>query len=173
MARYALIYGLASGTIIVLVIIAGMTFGGFGHSLWFGYLAMLVALTFIFVGVKRYRDVEGGGVVRFWRALALALSIAGVATLAYVAVWELYLALTHYTFMDDYTAGIIRNAQAHGKTGAALARVRAEAANMRAIYANPLLRMGMTAIEIAPVGVVVALFSAGLLCFSKVLPARR
>jgi hypothetical protein len=173
MARYALIYGLLSGTAIVLVIIAGMTLGGFGHSLWFGYLAMLVALTFIFVGVKRYRDVERGGVVRFWRALAMALGIAGVATCAYVAVWEVYLALTHYAFMDEYIASMMRNAHAHGVTGPALAKLEAEAESMRAIYANPLLRMGMTAIEIAPVGVVVAIFSAALLCFPRVLPARR
>lgn len=173
MARHALIYGLLSGTIIVLVIIAGMTLGGFGHSLWFGYLAMLVALTFIFVGVKRYRDVEGGGVVRFWRALGLALGIAGVATIAYVAVWEVYLALTHYAFMDEYIASMIRDAQAHGATGAKLAAIRAEGENMRAIYANPLLRMGMTAAEIAPVGLIVAIFSAALLCFPRVLPARR
>lgn len=173
MARYALIYGILSGVIIVLVIIAGMTLGGFGHSLWFGYLAMLVALTFIFVGVKRYRDVDGGGVVRFWRALGLALSIAGVATCAYVAVWEVYLALTHYAFMDEYIASMIRNAQAHGVTGAKLAALKTEAESMRAIYANPLLRMGMTAAEIAPVGVIVAIFSAGLLCFPRVLPARR
>jgi hypothetical protein len=173
MARYALIYGLLSGVVIVLVIIAGMTLGGFGHSLWFGYLVMVVALTFIFVGVKRYRDVEGGGVVRFWRALALGLSIAGVAAIAYVAVWEVYLALTHYAFMDEYIAGMMRNAQAHGVTGARLAALKAEAENMRAIYANPLLRMGMTAAEIAPVGIIVAIFSAGLLCFPRVLPARR
>lgn len=173
MARYALIYGLLSGTVIVLVIIAGMTLGGFGHSLWFGYLAMLVALTFIFVGVKRYRDVERGGVVRFWRALGLALGIAAVATIAYVAVWEVYLALTHYTFMDEYIASMMRNAQAHGVTGTKLAALKAETDNMRAIYANPLLRMGMTAVEIAPVGAIVAIFSAALLCFPRVLPARR
>src|SRR3569623_3376127 len=173
MTRYALIYGLLSGTVIVLVIIGGMTLGGFGHSLWFGYLAMLVALTFIFVGVKRYRDVEGGGVVRFWRALGLALGIAGVATIAYVAVWEVYLALTHYAFMDEYVASKIRDAQAHGASGAKLAAIRAEGENMRAIYANPLLRMGMTAAEIAPVGLIVAIFSAAALFFPRVLPARR
>lgn len=173
MARYALIYGSLSGTVIVLVIIAGMTFGGFGHSLWFGYLAMLVALTFIFVGVKRYRDVEAGGVLRFWRALGLALAIAAVATAAYVAVWEVYLALTHYTFMDEYVASMIRNAEKHGATEAKLAALKAEGENMRAIYANPLLRIGMTASEIAPVGAIVAIFSAGLLCFPRVLPARR
>ena len=29
-------------------------------SVWFGYLVMLVAMTFVFVGVKRYRDIETG-----------------------------------------------------------------------------------------------------------------
>ncbi|MEI9926854.1 MAG: DUF4199 domain-containing protein [Sphingomonas sp.] len=38
---------------------------------------MLVALTFIFVGVKRYRDVENGGVIRFLPALGMGLAIAG------------------------------------------------------------------------------------------------
>ncbi len=160
MARYALIYGALSGTVIITVIMAGMMFGGFGHSLWFGYLVMLVVLVFIFVGMKRYRDVERGGVIRFGRALGLGLAIAGVAGIAYVLVWELYLALTHYTFMDDYIAGLIRAKKAQGVSGAALAKVIAEGESMRAIYANPLLRMGMTFCEIAPVGIIVALFSA-------------
>src|SRR3569623_890599 len=171
MTRYALIYGLLSGTVIVLVIIGGMTLGGFGHSLWFGYLAMVVALTFIFVGVKRYRDVEGGGVVRFWRALGLALGIAGLATIAYVAVWEVYLALTHYAFMDDYIASMIRDAPAHGATGAKLAAIRAEGKILCVFFVFLLLRMGMTAAEIAPVGLIVAIFSAGLLYFPRILPA--
>jgi hypothetical protein len=160
MARYALIYGALSGTVIIAVIMAGMMFGGFGHSLWFGYLVMLVVLVFIFVGMKRYRDVERGGVIRFGRALGLGLAIAGVAAIAYVLVWELYLAATHYTFMDEYIAAMIHAKKAQGVSGAALAKVIAEGESMRAIYANPLKRMGMTFAEIAPVGVIVALFSA-------------
>ena len=44
--------------------VAGHDSGVFG-TVWFGYLVMLVALTFIFVGVKRYRDVERGGGIKF------------------------------------------------------------------------------------------------------------
>ena len=48
-------------------------------------------MTFIFVGVKRYRDVELGGVIRFLPALSWG-SPSPVAALAYVLIWEIYLA---------------------------------------------------------------------------------
>ena len=66
--KYALTYGLLSGFVIIVTMIAGIALSGSGSffsSEWFGYLVMLVALTFIFVGVKRYRDVERGGVIKF------------------------------------------------------------------------------------------------------------
>ena len=60
-------------------------------SLWFGYLVMLVALSLIFVGVKRYRDSQCGGVINFGPAFVLGLAIAAVAALVYALVWESYL----------------------------------------------------------------------------------
>ena len=43
---------------------------------------------------------------------------------------------------------------------------------MRTQYANPLYRLPETFMEIFPVGVLIALVSAGLLRFSKFLPRR-
>ena len=83
---------------------------------------MLVALTFIFVGVKRYRDVERGGVIKFGAAFAMGLGIAAAAGVAYVAVWEVYLAMTDYKFMDEYIAGIVRARQAAGVSAAGACR---------------------------------------------------
>ena len=40
---------------------------------------MIVALSVIFLGVKRYRDQELGGVIRFGTAFMLGLGIAAVA----------------------------------------------------------------------------------------------
>jgi len=86
------------GTIGGLIVTAGMFLGIFvlpehgGASLWFGYLTMLLALSTIFFGVKRYRDTEGGGVIKFVPALMLGLGIAVVASFIYVMVWEVYLA---------------------------------------------------------------------------------
>ena len=169
MFRYALIYGLLPGFVVAATITAGLVLEtGFGHSLWFGYLVMLVALTFIFVGVKRYRDVERGGVIRFLPALGAGLTIAVVAGIAYVATWEIYLAATDYAFIEEFAASYARSQAAAGVPAASIA---AELQWMRDIYASPVQRMAMTFMEIFPVGFLVSLVSAALLRNPKLLPA--
>jgi hypothetical protein len=173
--KYALIYGLLSGLVVSGVIVAGMAFapeGGAFHSVWFGYTVMLVALTFIFVGVKRYRDVERGGTIKFLPAFLMGLGIAAVAGVAYCCVWELYEASTGYRFMDDYIAAMTRELRAEGASAAEIARQTAEMDGMRASYANPLFRVPMIFLEIFPVGLLVALVSAALLRNPRLLPAR-
>ena len=173
--RYAVTYGLLSGLVIIVIMIAGLTAGGhdslFG-SVWFGYLIMLVGLAFTFVGVKRYRDVECGGIIKFVPAFLIGLAIAAVAGLAYVIVWESYLAMTGYRFMDEYIAGIMRARQAAGATQAELAKEMAGLETLRQQYDNPLIRLPMTFLEIFPVGLLVALVSALLLRNPKLLPSR-
>lgn len=173
--KYILIFGALSGAIIIAVMMLGILAdgGGFFASEYFGYLVMLVALSLIFVGVKRYRDVEQGGVIRFVPAFGIGLGIAAVAGIIYVATWEVYLASTDYAFMDEYVAASIRGLEAEGVTGAAYDRQVAELENMRAQYGNPLFRLPITFFEVFPVGLLVALVSAALLRNPKLLPATR
>lgn len=171
MLRYALTYGLLSGFVVAATITAGLVLmaqGSFTHSMTFGYLVMLVALSFIFVGVKRYRDIERGGVIRFLPALGVGLAIAIVAGIAYVATWETYLAISGYNFMEDYAATY---AQSQAAAGVPAATTEAELQWMREIYASPVQRTAMTFMEIFPVGLLVSLVSAALLRNPKLLPA--
>jgi hypothetical protein len=176
MIRTILIYGLISGLVIILGIMITMGVFSTGEarhsSEWLGYLIMLVALSSILVGVKQHRDQALGGVIRFWPALGLGLGIALAATVAYVAIWEVYLAATHYTFMDQYAAHTLEAKRAAGVTGAAYAKAVAEMDAMRAMYANPLMRMLVTAAEIFPVGALIALVTAVLVRMPKFLPSR-
>ena len=100
MLRIALTYGIIAGVVIVIGIIAtfSLSTGHGGGSLFLGYLIMILALSMVFFGVKRYRDRDLGGVIKFLPALLMGLGIAIVAGVAYVLVWEGYLAATHYTF---------------------------------------------------------------------------
>lgn len=173
--KYALIYGLLSGLVIAGTLTAGLALGpenSIFSSVWFGFLVMFVALSFVFMGVKRYRDVEKGGVIRFLPALGIGLAMALVATLAYVVVWEIYLASTGYRFMDEFIAATERGMLAEGKSPGEIAAARAEWQWVRDNYPNPLIRIPITFIEMFPAGVIVALFSAAVLRNPRVLPAR-
>lgn len=172
MLRIILINGLISGVVIIAGILGTILLGGGHSSLWLGYLIMLVALSSILVGVKQYRDRDLGGVIGFGKALLMGLGIAVTASIAYVLVWEIYLAVTHYAFIDQYTASILAAKRAAGVTGAEYQKAVAEMDTLRRQYADPLFRLPMTFVEIFPVGVLVALVSAALVRNSRFLPAR-
>ena len=174
MTRYAFIYGAVSGAIAAAVLTVSIAAGTSNHttSLWFGYLVMLVALSLIFVGVKRYRDVVCGGMIRFGRAFGLGVAIAAIAGLVYALVWESYLQISGYDFMADYTRSVLKSMQAEGASQAAIQAKAAEMNAMAESYRNPLFRIPMTFVEIFPVGLLVALISAALLRNPKMLPAR-
>jgi hypothetical protein len=172
--RYALIYGGIAGAIAIAVLAASLAFGlpNHNHSVVFGYLVMLAALTLIFVGVKRYRDVECGGVVRFGRAFLVGLGIAVVAGIIYVAGWEAYERATGWAFMPEYTGSVIEGMRADGARPAEIAAKQEEMRSMAELYANPLIRWPMVFAEIFPVGLLIALISAALLRNPRLLPAR-
>jgi len=170
MTRIILTYGLISGLVVITGIIATILMSY--SEVWLGYLIMLVALSSILIGVKQYRDQALGGVIRFHTALLLGLGIAVVAGLTYIVVWELYLAATGYTFMDQYVAQTLEAKRAAGVTGAAYQKVAAEMEALRRQYANPLFRLPMTFIEVFPVGLLIAVVSAALLRNPRFLPAR-
>lgn len=170
-------YGVIAG----LVVAAGMwgTLLAFGNDMphgWLGmalgYLSMLVALSAVFVGIKHHRDVDRGGVIRFWPAFGLGLGISLVAGIFYVLAWELALATVVGDFVGEYAASAIAQAKARGADAAELARLGAQMESFRVQYANPLFRLPMTFAEIFPVGVLVSLVSAAVLRNPRVLPAR-
>ena len=173
--RYSLIYGgLSAAVLAAFIAVIGTLHEkvAFVSTLTFGYSVMLVAMSFVFIGVKRYRDIEGGGVIRFGRALGLGLLIALIACVAYVLIWEAYLAITHYRFMDDFIAKMVRDAKASGKSPAEIAKLTTELNGMRESYSNPLIRMPMTFMEVGPVGLLMAVVSAILLRNPRLFPAR-
>lgn len=180
MVRTSLLFGLIGGVIVVIPMIAGFVFGpppeealANGSGMLFGYLSMLVALSVIFVGVKRYRDKTLGGAIKLVPAFLLGLGISVVAGIIYVIGWEITLKLMNYEFMETYVRVMIEAKQREGVSGAELEAYVAEMRQMAAMYSNPLLRLPMTFLEIFPVGLIVSLISAILLRNPRFLPARQ
>lgn len=174
-------------TILKYGVIAGLVVGGFmfatflgfdgmpplKYGMWIGYTTMLIALSAVFVGIKRHRDVDRGGVIDFWPALGVGLGISFVAGVFYMVAWEALQAITHMDFAAAYSQAMLESERAKGASAEALAKMSAEMDAFKVMYADPLFRLPMTFVEIFPVGLLVSLVSAALLRNPRFLPARR
>jgi hypothetical protein len=176
MSRIILIFGIAAGLIVAVpmdLMLAHAEHGSAATSLFTGYLMMVLALSMVFFGVKRLRDHELGGAIRFVPALLAGLGISAVAGVIYVIGWEITLAVTDFEFIDSYSTAAVEAARAKGASAAEVAAVMAKMDEFRRQYANPLFRLPMTFIEIFPVGCLISLVSAALLRNSRFLPMRQ
>jgi hypothetical protein len=174
MQRLIWVYGSIAGTIELALLALAIGLGTHGGVLGMaiGYLSMLIAMSMVFVGVKRFRDEVQGGVIKFGKAMLVGLGIAGVACLFYVLGWEVYMWATDYTFAAKYTASGLAKMQAAGATAAEIAKFKADMAGFAEMYADPVSRMLMTLMEISPVALLVPLISAALLRNPRFMPAR-
>lgn len=173
-------------TILVFGAIAGFVVGGFlfgttvalhgrpllEHGLLIGYTSMLVALSAVFIGIKRHRDIDRGGVIGFWPAFGMGVAMSVVAGIFYVLAWEAAMAVTQADFASTYAAFVLEQEKANGASAEALATLTAQLDEFKVQYADPLFRLPMTFAEIFPVGVLVSLVSAALLRNRRFLPAR-
>jgi hypothetical protein len=167
---FGAVAGLAAGLPLSVAI---AMYGPAASGMVVGYLTMLIGLSAVFVAIKRYRDVELGGVIRFWPGFGLGLGISAVAGVFYVLAWEVVSAFSHMDFAADYTRALIEQQKAAGVAGDALVKFTADMEQFKAQYANPLYRLPMVFAEIFPVGVLVSAVSAGLLRSSRFLPVQR
>jgi predicted enzyme related to lactoylglutathione lyase len=172
MLSYGVLAGLLVGVplSVITISMSGQTMMRYGMVI--GYLIMLVALSAVFVAVKRHRDAELGGVIKFWPAFGLGLGISFIAGVLYVISWESACAIAHLDFAGSYAKAMIAQQQAKGVSADALAKFTAQMEQFKAQYANPFYRWPMTFMEIFPVGVLVSLVSAALLRNSRFLPSR-
>lgn len=168
MKKIVLTFGLIAGAILSAMMLLAMMFKnviGFDRGLIVGYTSMVIAFLLIFFGVRSYRDNVAGGTVRFGRAFSVGALIAVVATVCYVATWEVVYFGTGFgaDYIKEYQAHALEKARAEGKTEAAIALERAEMEQFARLYENPVANSAFTFLEPLPVALVISLVSAGVL----------
>lgn len=167
MKKIVLVYGIIAGLIVTGMMAFSTGYycskGDFEGGMIYGYSAMIIAFSMIFVGIKSFRDKHNGGVIRFGKAFRIGLFISLIASTIYVIGWLINYYCFIPDFMDKYAAAMIGKARASGVSAEELAKKSAEMAQMKEWYKNPLFVILMTYIEILPVGLLVALVSALIL----------
>src|SRR5215212_7350777 len=163
-------FGLMSGAVVSALMAATIPFQdetGFDHSLVVGYAIMVLSFLLIYFGVRSYRDNVGRGTVGFRRALVVGSLIGVVASLCYVATWEVMYFKFMPDFMTKYGAHELEKARAGGASEATLAQKKVELDKFEKMYHNPAINAAFTILEPLPVALVVALVSAGVLSRRK------
>ncbi len=179
MRKIVLTYGAISGLIMVGMFIISISLQNkgiitFSNGELIGYSSMIIVLSQIFFGIKSYRDKHGNGAITFGKGVQVGMLIALFAGFIYATSWEVYyngVPGVKETFMDKYTDSIIAKMENEGAEQEKIDAKIKEMESMKEMYANPFIRYGITLAEILPVGIVIALISAGILRKKNVLPA--
>lgn len=176
MKKIVLIYGIIAGVIVgaMLMITMPLYESGtlkFENGEWLGYTTMVIALSMVFFGVKSYRDNQLGGSITFGSALTVGFLITLVAALIYALSWETTRLNMKGDFMTLYGEKQIEKMKNEGSTEAAIEVAKKKMKDFTDMYKNPLIRFGITLMEILPVGILISLVSASLLRRKNFLPA--
>jgi hypothetical protein len=168
MKKIILTYGLIAGAIVT----AFMAYGVYSlnknqdyeGSMILGYTGMLVAFSFVFIGVKNYRDKQNNGVITFGKALKIGALISLIASTIYVGVWLVEYYCLYPDFMEKYSAAAIKKMSTSTMTAAEIKAKTDEMLMMKEMYKNPLWVIVFTYAEVLlPIGLLVPFISALIL----------
>jgi hypothetical protein len=166
MKKTVLTFGLIAGVIISVLMGGSLLLAdkiGSGHSMALGYTIMVASFLLIYFGIRSYRDNNLGGQISFGRAFACGILITLVASVCYVAMWEVLYFNFMPHFMDSYFAAEIHKIQASGLDAATTAAKVAAIQHSQQLYQNPFVNMAYTIMEPLPVGLIITLVSAAIL----------
>ena len=163
MRKILVTFGLISGAVSSLIMIALVTFGdriGFDRGAVIGNTSIVLSFLMVFFGIRTYRDNIGNGQITFLRAFAVGLSITLISCIFYVITWE----LIYYNFIpgfwDAYGAHVVEKLTASGASPAAIQARVEQVRKYKELYKNPLFNAALTFIHPFPIGLVITLFSA-------------
>jgi pheromone shutdown protein TraB len=169
MKKSIITYGIIAGSIVSLMLF--LSFGTFlknsEYGELIGYSTMIVAFATIFFAIRSFRDTNLGGNISFSEGLKLGLGITLVATVMYVLAWMIISNTIAKDFMTEYFQQSVEKLQASDLSQMEIDKKIEEMEKFNEMYKNPFVKIGITFLEIFPVGFLVTLVSAFLLKRNK------
>jgi hypothetical protein len=166
MKKTVLVFGVASGlvsSVLMLLTMPLMHRIGYDRGLIVGYTGIVAAFLVVFFGVRSYREQRAGGGLTFGRAFSVGILIVLISCAFYVGTWELIYFKLSPNFMSDWAAHAVETARASGASQAKIDETARQMAEFKRIYDNPAYNAAVTFLEPFPIGLLVALISAGVL----------
>jgi hypothetical protein len=131
-----------------------------------GYLSILLAMIFIFLGIRHFRDRVNGGYLSFGQGLKIGVLIVLIPTVAFGLFDILYTEVLNPTWKEDYYSKYIedlRKSVAADKLDAAIKKAEKE----KKMFSNPVFQFLLMGGTVFIIGFIVAIISSLTLRRSK------
>jgi len=131
-----------------------------------GYLTMLLAMIFIFLGIRHFRDRVNGGYLSFGQGLKIGILIVLIPAVAFGLFDILYTEVLNPTWKEDYYSKYIENLKksvAANKLDAAIRKVEKE----KEMFSNPVFQFLLMGGTVFIIGFIVTIISSLTLRRSK------
>ena len=127
-----------------------------------GYASMVIALLFVFFGIKHFRDHENNGKVSFTKALTIGILISLITAVVFGILDVIYTEVLNPTFMEDYYNNSIEQMKL-GLSPDEFEVKLAELESQRDLFSNPFFSFGLMAMTVFVIGFIISLISSLIL----------
>nr|WP_299342500.1 DUF4199 domain-containing protein [Allomuricauda sp.] len=127
-----------------------------------GYVSMIVSLSFVFFGIKHFRDNENDGKVSFKKALTIGILISLITAFVFGILDVIYTEVLNPEFMDNYYEQTTKNMEE--RLSAEEFKVKlAEMESQKEMFSNPIFTFAIMGMTVFVIGFIISLISALIL----------
>ncbi len=127
-----------------------------------GYLSMILSLSFVFFGIKHFRDKQNEGKITFKTALQIGIFISLIIAVVFGVLDIIYTEVLNPDFMDSYYTETLQNLEQTLSPGE-FNQKKAEMESQKELFANPVMAFLFMALTVFVIGFIISLLSALIL----------
>ncbi len=161
--KYGTISGLIAGALILTTTLIEKQYGIGSTPSIFGIIGLILAFIPVFLGVKEFRETEGGGTLTFLKGLNVGIIIVAISGVFY-AIFAL---TTFYSLTPDFPDKVcayqIKQKILSGKDLKDTVLIKQGMADYKNMTKNPFLFGALSFTDTLPLGVILSLACAGIL----------
>lgn len=162
MTKTFLRYGLYSAAFLVALFSFNMWVGHFGTTMLAGYITMVLALSFVYFGLRYYRDKQNNGALSFSQGLGLGMLITLAPSIAIGLFDMAYIKFFNPDFYQKYTDQAVAQLKATVPADQFQAKADALRKSM-AFMSQPWVDFLFMFAQVAAIGLIITVISTFIL----------
>ena len=125
----------------------------------YGYASILVSLSFVFFGIKHFRDKENHGLMSFGKGLLIGLLITLFASITFGLYNVIYVEYIDPNFMTEYYNHSVEQIS-KTLSGAELQAKLKQMEDEKNMFSNPFVNFSLMFLTVFMIGLIISLISS-------------